>query len=131
MGKKPLEYTHGAKQIISGLEKQLTGLKVGDTKKIRVSPEEGYGHFDPKRLQEVPKESVPEEERFAGGALQARGPQGQIILVKVKEVKDKTVIIDLNHPLAGQTLFYVVKVLKVIDPQESHQIQLPYEPAAP
>ena len=57
-------------------EKPLTGLQVGDGKKIRVPPKEGYGNFDPKRLQEVPKESVPERERFAEGALQALGPLG-------------------------------------------------------
>ncbi len=130
VGKKPLVYTHGSQQIVPGLEKQLTGLKVGDTKKIVVSPEEGYGIFDPKRVQEVPKESVPKEARVMGGTLQARGPQGQIILVQVKEVKEKTVILDLNHPLAGQTLFFAVKVLKVEAP-ESHKIQLPSESSAP
>ena len=110
-GKDPLVYTHGSKQIVPGLEKRLTGLQVGDTKEVDVSPEDGYGALDPNRVQEVPEESIPEEARAVGETLYGSGPDGQTMVVKVKEVKDTTVILDLNHPLAGQNLFFAVKVL--------------------
>ncbi len=124
VGKDPLVYTHGSKEIVPGLEKQLTGLQVGDTKKVEVSAEEGYGALDPNRVEEVPKEDIPEEARAVGRKLQGRGPNGEVMFAQVKEVKDETVVLDFNHPLAGQKLFFAVKVLKV-EGGESHRVQLP------
>ncbi len=128
VGKDPLIYTHGSKEIVPGLEKQLTGLQLGDTKKIEVSPEEGFGTLDPNRVQEVPKEIIPEEAREVGKTLRGRGPDGQIKFAQVIEIKDKTVTVDLNHPLAGQKLFFDVKVLKV-ETEERHKVQLPDDAA--
>ena len=128
VGKDPLIYTHGSKEIVPGLEKQLTGLQLGDTKKIEVSPEEGFGTLDPNRVQEVPKEIIPEEAREVGKTLRGRGPDGQIKFAQVIEIKDKTVTVGLNHPLAGQKLFFDVKVLKV-ETEERHKVQLPDDAA--
>ncbi len=113
VGKDPLVYTHGAREIIPGLEKQLIGLKVGDTENVEVSPAEGYGEVDPNRFQEIPKENVPEEARSVGKKLQGQGPDGQMMFAQVTEMKENTVIVDLNHPLAGKTLFFAVKILKI------------------
>lgn len=113
VGRAPLVYTHGAQQLVPGLERQLTGLKVGDTKNVEVQPEDAYGLVDPKRFQEVPKENVPDRARGVGEKLQGRGPDGSPIYAQVKEVKKDTVIVDLNHPLAGKKLFFAIKVLKV------------------
>jgi FKBP-type peptidyl-prolyl cis-trans isomerase SlyD len=113
IGQEPMVYLHGSQQIIPGLEKQLTGLKVGDTKHVEISPEDGYGPVDPKRTQEVEKDKIPEEARKIGAKLTGRGPQGQPMYAEVKEVKDKTLVLDLNHPLAGKKLIFDVKVLKV------------------
>ena len=124
VGKSPLVYTHGAREIIPGLEKQLIGLKAGDTKNVEVAPVEGYGEVDPNRFQEVPKENVPEEARSVGKKLQGQGPDGQMMFVQVAEVKENTVIIDLNHPLAGKTLFFAVKVLK-IETAEAQKVEIP------
>ena len=97
---------------------------MGDTKKVEVSAEEGYGALDPNRVEEVPKEDIPEEARAVGRKLRGRGPNGEVIFAQVKEVKDETVMVDFNHPLAGQKLFFAVKVLKV-EGGESHKVQLP------
>ena len=112
-GKEPLTYTQGRGQIIPGLEKSLAGMKVNDQKKVRVKPEEAYGPVDPKRFQEVPKEKLPPEALKVGTMLMAKGPQGQGLPVKVQAIKEKTVVLDLNHPLAGKTLTFDVKVLDV------------------
>lgn len=112
-GGQPLIYTQGKRQIIPGLEKSLAGMKVNDQKKVRVKPEEGYGPVDPKKVQEVPKEKLPPEALKPGTMLVARGPEGQQLPVRVSEVKDKTVVLDLNHPLAGKTLTFDVKVLAI------------------
>ena len=124
VGKTPLVYTHGTQQIVPGLEKQLAGLKTGDTKKVEVSPEEGYGEADPNRFQEVPTENIPEEARSVGKKLQGQGPDGQLMFAQVTEVKEKTVIVDLNHPLAGKKLFFDVKVLK-IEKGDPQQVEVP------
>ena len=124
VGKTPLVYTHGTQQIVPGLEKQLAGLKAGDTKKVEVSPEEGYGEADPNRFQEVPTENIPEEARSVGKKLQGQGPDGQMMFAQVTEVKEKTIIVDLNHPLAGKKLFFDVKVLK-IEKDDPQQVEVP------
>ena len=124
VGKTPLVYTHGTQQIVPGLEKQLAGLKAGDTKKVEVSPEEGYGEADPNRFQEVPTENIPEEARSVGKKLQGQGPDGQMMFAQVTEVKENTIIVDLNHPLAGKKLFFAVKVLK-IEKGDPQQVEVP------
>ena len=126
VGETPLVYTHGhgTQRIVPGLEKQLAGLKTGDTKKVEVSPEEGYGEADPNRFQEVPTENIPEEARSVGKKLQGQGPDGQLMFAQVTEVKEKTIIVDLNHPLAGKKLFFDVKVLK-IEKGDPQQVEVP------
>lgn len=113
IGQEPMVYVHGIRQIIPGLENQLTGLKVGDTKHVEIAPEDGYGPIDPKRTQEVDKDKIPEEARKVGSKLTGQGPQGQPMYAEVKEVKEKTLVLDLNHPLAGKKLIFDVKILKV------------------
>ena len=112
-GKEPLTYIHGAGQIVPGLEKELTGLKVGDQKKLQVKPEEGYGLSDPKAFQEIPKGKIPPDAHKVGTILMTKGPQGQAIAMRVSEVKEKSVVVDLNHPLAGKTLNFDVKVVDI------------------
>jgi FKBP-type peptidyl-prolyl cis-trans isomerase 2 len=124
VGQEPMVYQHGAHQIIPGLEKQLTGLKVGETKHVEVSPEEGYGPIDPKRTQEVEKDKIPEEARKVGAKLTGRGPQGQMMYAEVKEIKGDTAILDLNHPLAGKKLIFDVKVLKIENAPEK-KVEMP------
>ena len=115
-GKDALAFTQGSQQIIPGLDKALLGMKVGDSKKVTVKPEEAYGALDPKAEAEVPKNALPEGAAVVGTRLLARGQDGQPRPVTVKAVKDTTVVLDLNHPLAGKTLFFDVKVVSVEPP---------------
>src|SRR5215510_3267996 len=124
VGKDPLVYTQGAHEIIPGLEKQLTGLKVGESKHIEIPPAEGYGEVDPARKQEIDKNRIPEDARKVGAKLTGQGPQGQPIFAQVTEVKDNTVVLDMNHPLAGKKLIFDVKVLKVEDAPTS-KVEMP------
>ena len=116
-GQKPLSYKHGRQQIIAGLEKQLAGMHRGDEKKVTLKPEDAYGPIDPSAQAEVPKESLPPDALVVGAPLMARNAAGEGRPVVVKEIKDKTVVIDLNHPLAGKTLVFDVKVLSVEPPK--------------
>ena len=110
IGKDPLTFIHGAGQIVPGLEKELLGLKAGDRKKVQVRPEEGYGMPNPNAFQEMPRDSIPSEAQKAGTTLRAQAPDGRAMAVRVHEVKEKTVVVDLNHPLAGKTLNFDVTI---------------------
>src|SRR5207244_3668265 len=128
--KEKHKYKQGQHQSIPSLESELTGMKVGGEKRIKVKPEDAYGTIDPKAIQEFPKEKIPPEGQKVGAILTARGPQGQAIPVKVKEVKEKTVVLDMNHPMAGKTLVFDIKVLEV-EPGQSSQPTQPAQPAQP
>jgi FKBP-type peptidyl-prolyl cis-trans isomerase SlyD len=134
-GKDPLKYTQGSHQIVPGLEKGLAGMKVGEERRVKVKPEEGYGPVDPKGFQEFPKEKIPSEGLKVGAVLMAKGPQGQQVPVRVHEIKDKTVVLDLNHPMAGKTLVFDVKVLDVqpatVQPTQPTVPPQPAKPAQP
>jgi FKBP-type peptidyl-prolyl cis-trans isomerase SlyD len=114
-GGEPFTYTHGAHQIVPGLESALAGLRAGDERKVTVKPEEGYGAVDPAAQIEVGRDRVPPDVKV-GSQLTGRSSSGQTRSVRVKEVKDQTVVLDLNHPLAGKTLLFDVRVLSVAGP---------------
>ncbi|MCF7873377.1 MAG: peptidylprolyl isomerase [Candidatus Omnitrophica bacterium] len=110
----PLTYTHGEGKIIPGLATELKGMKAGEQATVKVEPKEAYGQKNPEALKEVPKSSLPKDlEPKVGMMLQMQGPQGQAVPVKVAEVKDEVVVLDLNHPLAGKTLNFDVTVVSV------------------
>jgi FKBP-type peptidyl-prolyl cis-trans isomerase SlyD len=112
-GRPPLTFVQGAHQIVPGLERALAGMRAGEEKRVTVLPADGYGEVDPTAVAEIPKEMVPADARVAGTELVARSPQGATRLVVVKEVREQTVVLDLNHPLAGKTLYFLIKVLVV------------------
>jgi FKBP-type peptidyl-prolyl cis-trans isomerase SlyD len=113
-GKAPLEYTQGEGKMLPGLARQLEGLKVGDEKNIEVKPEEAYGSPDPAALKEVPITKLPPEIKpEVGMILQGQDKEGRSFPARIAEVKKDSVVMDLNHPLAGKTLFFKVKIVSV------------------
>ena len=113
VGQAPLTYEQGASQILPALESQLAGLAVGDSKEVSLSASQGYGEIDPSLYQSVPASEIPEKARAVGTMLVAQGPGGQQQPVKVHEVKDEEIILDLNHPLAGEALRFDIKILAI------------------
>ena len=112
----PLTYTQGGQDILPALQKALVGLKIGESKQVTLSSEESYGAANPKAFQEVPKTGLPDKAHKVGAPLVVKDRAGRTHHVRVHELKEKTVVLDLNHPLAGQTVIFEVKVLKVEDP---------------
>ena len=125
VGKQPLTYTHGTRQIIPGLEKALEGLAVGDTKEVMVAPADGYGEKDPEAMQEVQKKLIPPDALVVGSRLQGQAPDGHMVYPRVAEIKDDTVVLDFNHPLAGKTLHFDVKILDIKQEQPQPQDPTP------
>ena len=112
--RSPLSYVHGQHQLIPGLERPLAGMHVGDSKDVTVSVEDGYGPVDPAAFIEVPKEQLPKNITLEVGLmLRGTNPNGQPFRATVSKIGEKTVTLDLNHPLAGKALQFNVKVTKV------------------
>ena len=110
----PLTYLHGEGQIVPGLEQALEGLAAGDARQVVVAPDQGYGTHDPEGVQEVPRTAFPKEIRpEVGMELMAQGPGGEPVPFVVRDVKLETVVIDMNHPLAGKTLHFDVTVREI------------------
>ena len=119
---QPLGFITGAGQIIPGLEKEMMGMSAGDSLKISVEPENAYGPVNPDLFQDVKRSQFPEDiDLKPGMTFQSQGPQGPMI-INIKELKDEdTVVIDLNHPLAGKRLHFDIDVVEVRDvtPEEA------------
>lgn len=112
-GDDPLVYTQGNHEIIPALEEELSGLAAGDEKKVTLEPEDAYGAVDPNAFQEVPLDQIPEDARKKGQLLVMQDQQGHRQQIRVSEIHEDTAVLDLNHPLAGKTLHFDVKVLDV------------------
>lgn len=114
VGGQPLLYLHGHGNLVPGLESQLVGKAEGDVLAVVVAPADGYGERDEARTFEVPKSSLPQGVvPTKGMALTMRDAEGHSMPVTIAKVKLNTVLMDGNHPLAGQNLNFEVKVLSV------------------
>jgi FKBP-type peptidyl-prolyl cis-trans isomerase SlyD len=121
---EPLQYLHGARNIVVGLERQLTGLSVGDKINAVVAPEEGYGVREGPGPQPVPRTNFPPEANLEAGMIfHAEDEHGQAFPVWVTGVEEDEVFIDGEHPLAGVTLNFAVEIVSVrpaTDEEKSH-----------
>ncbi|KTG17154.1 MULTISPECIES: peptidylprolyl isomerase [unclassified Guyparkeria] len=109
------EYIHGHGNLIPGLEEALEGHAEGDEVEVSVEPEQAYGLHDPEGVVEVPRDRIEgEAELEAGNMVEAHGPEGRIEML-ILEVGEKTVKVDLNHPLAGFRLHFTARIGPVRD----------------
>ena len=110
----PLEFTLGQGKIIPGLEKGLIDMKVNDKKTIEIASSEAYGDTRDDLKYEVSKEQLPPDIKpEIGMGLVSQTPEGQEIQLRVDEVKDESIIVDANHPLAGKDLVFDVELLEI------------------
>ena len=115
-GSEPLTYLHGTGIILSSLEHALTGLDVGATKIVELAPADAYGEHEATKVETLPREvfeQVPNLE--IGMLLEGQDPNGQTFTVHVTDIGEDTVVIDANHPLAGETLTFAIEVLAIRD----------------
>jgi len=113
----PIEFLQGYGEIIPGLESALYGMQVGDEKEITVDPEDGYGEYDGDAFEEVPLEIFPEDMDLSLGMPVELYDEDADETVEgfIAEIRTDTVVVDLNHPLAGETLNFHVKVVGLRD----------------
>lgn len=114
-GREPLEFTVGSEQVIAGFDKAVIGLKPGDSCKIVVAPEDGYGVHVPGMVAEVERQQIPDHEQLLlGGMLEVSMEDGQSLEVQVVELSDTSVTLDGNHPLAGKELHFEIEMLEFV-----------------
>ncbi|MBQ9193379.1 MAG: FKBP-type peptidyl-prolyl cis-trans isomerase [Bacteroidales bacterium] len=120
----PLDYIQGMHMLIPKFEEALEGLEEGDGFAFTLTPGEGYGPYDDKRLIRLPKSAftiqgeVREDLMQVGRILPMVGADGSIVNATVTEVKEDGVLMDFNHPMAGKVLHFEGKVLSVRDATE-------------
>lgn len=113
VGKDVLMYTQGEQLILQKLQQALLGAKVGENRHVNLSAEDAYGPVNPQAFQQVPIDKVPEAARKPNTILQASTAEGQQTQVRVHEVNEDFVVIDGNHPLAGQDLTFDVTIISI------------------
>ncbi len=113
-GEDPIEYLHGAQNIVPGLEKALANKRAGDKLTVTVSPEEGYGEYDPEDYEDVPLDEFDNvEELEVGMEMVMLDEDGEEIEAVIKDITDSYIRLDFNPPFAGKVLHYDVEVVDV------------------
>ncbi len=113
---RPVHYIHGRRSgMHEKIERELAGRRAGDVVTVSLSPEEGFGHADPSLIITDDIKNVPEEYRRIGATVQFHNDAGEFKTFRVIAIHDGRLTFDGNHPLAGQTLTFTLKVLNVRD----------------
>ncbi len=109
-GGEPMEFQVGAGMLVLGFEKAVIGMDSEEEKEVTLKPEDAYGEPNPEYVQKVPKDKFPPEAK-EGMMIGLPMPNGQQIPAMIKEIGETEVTLDLNHPMAGKTLIFKIKVV--------------------
>ncbi len=113
-GRDPLEFTLGEQAVIAGFENAILGMSVGESKTVRIPPEEAYGHRSDDNLVEIPRSEVPKElDLKIGTMLPLQAENGQYFQLPVVGLTDEKITIDANHQLAGELLIFEIELVEV------------------
>jgi FKBP-type peptidyl-prolyl cis-trans isomerase SlyD len=118
-GSDPLPYLHGAGNIVPGLEKEMTGKTIGDSFEVRVAPEEGYGQPSGNGPTPIPRETFPPQMDLQPGMpFPAELEDGSHITLWIVQVGDDQVLVDMDHPLAGEHLNFQIEIVGIRDAKD-------------
>ncbi|MBT3313363.1 MAG: peptidylprolyl isomerase [Anaerolineae bacterium] len=118
-GREPLEFLQGKGNIIPGLEREMLGMKIGESKDVTVKPEDGYGIADETAFMEIPTNQFPENIPMEVGIeLQVQNEEGQPAYARIEEIENNIALLNFNHPLAGKELLFAVKVIDIREASE-------------
>ncbi len=111
---QPLEFTVGEGRVIKGFDNAVKGMSKGEEKEVKIEAKDAYGNLNLQLIQKVPKDKLSQDQEVKEGMVFVVGlPNGQKIPARVTEVADEEITLDLNHPLAGKTLNFKIKVVEV------------------
>lgn len=111
---EPIKFTVGSGNVIPGFDKAVVGLSAGERKTFEVNPDDAYGPIVEDAVRNFPKSQFPEGFIFeVGTQVQAKMENGNNVLARITEVKEEEVLVDFNHPFAGQTLSFDIEIVEV------------------
>ena len=113
LGKTPATFKVGDGSLLPGFEQSLFGLKSGDQRSFEIEPERGFGPGNPQNIQTVARENFNEMELETGLLVIFQDAAGGEMPGVVKQINEKTVDVDFNHPLAGKTITFEVEIIEV------------------
>ena len=114
-GREPLEFEVGSGMVIPGFDEGVTGMTVGEKKTVNIPFAEAYGPKNPEMVIEMPKDRFPEDMQVeVGMPLMMSDQQGQQFQVTIAEIKEEAVMLDANHPLAGQDLIFDLELVEIV-----------------
>lgn len=114
-GREPLEFTLGSGQVIKGFEEGVKGMSVGEKRIVEISVEDAYGEKSEELIIEFPKEQFPDDMApEVGQQLMMSNGSGQSFPVTIEEVKEDAVLLNANHPLAGQDLIFDIELVEIV-----------------
>ena len=115
-GREPLAYLQGSGNIIPGLEREIVGMVVGESREVVVAAADAYGEEDDKAFMDVPRGEFPEDiPAKIGTEIQVQNQAGQPMYARIDHIEGETVRLNFNHPLAGKELHFAVKVVDLRD----------------
>jgi FKBP-type peptidyl-prolyl cis-trans isomerase SlyD len=115
-GREPLAYLQGSGNIIPGLECEMVGMAVGDSKDVVVPAADAYGENDDKAFMDVPRGEFPKDiPAKIGTEIQVQNQAGQPMYARIDQVDEQSIRLNFNHPLAGKELHFAVKVVEIRD----------------
>jgi len=115
-GRAPLEFEVGKGMVIKGFDNGVTGMAVGEKKTITIPYDEAYGPRQSNMVIEMPKDRFPKDmEIVPGTPLMMSDGKGQEFQVVIAQVKEDSVMLDANHPLAGQDLVFDIELVEIVD----------------
>ncbi|MBN2122753.1 MAG: peptidylprolyl isomerase [Deltaproteobacteria bacterium] len=113
--REPLEFVIGKGEVIPGFEEGVLGMEAGESKKISLSPESGYGQRRDELVVDVERSDLPGHiDPAVGQRLQIKLPNDNVIRVVITFVDESSVTLDANHPLAGETLLFDVEMVEIL-----------------
>ena len=114
-GREPLEFEVGSGSVIKGFDEGVTGMKVGEKKTVNIPAEHAYGGKNPEMIIEYPKAQFPQDmELEIGTQLVMSSPSGEQFQVTIAEIKDDVILLDGNHPLAGEELVFDIELVEIV-----------------
>jgi FKBP-type peptidyl-prolyl cis-trans isomerase 2 len=114
-GRSPLEFEVGGGMVIKGFDDGVTGMSTGEKKTLNIPFDEAYGPRNPEMIIEFPKDKFPADMPLEVGLpLMMSGAQGEQFQVVVSQIKEESVMLDANHPLAGQDLVFDIELVEIV-----------------
>jgi peptidylprolyl isomerase len=113
--REPLEFALGSGQVIPGFDEAVDGMRVGQSKSVKIEPDNAYGPRHDQLVQQVPRSALPDELKpEVGMQLQSQSPDGQTTRLVVTQVTDEAITVDANHPLAGHALNFDIELVEIV-----------------